>query len=206
MFPDKWRICLESNGVRAVGGIEEALRGADVCLAFSAPGPDVIRPAWIRQMASDAVVFACANPIPEIWPWEALEAGARIVGTGRGDFPNQVNNSLGFPGVFRGALDVRASTITDEMTLAAARELAQSVGNELNEQRIVPRMDEWEIYPRIAVATALAAQQQQVAGVTLTAEELLDRATRIIRHARDTTHALMRESLIPPVPPGPDLP
>ena len=114
-------------------------------------------------MASDAIVFACANPVPEIWPWEAKEAGARIVGTGRGDFPNQVNNSLVFPGIFRGALDVRATTITDEMALAAASELTLATEPGLNEDRIVPRMDEWEIYPRIAAATGMQAQAQQVA-------------------------------------------
>lgn len=122
-FRNKWPICQESNGEHVTGGIAEALRGADVCLAFSASGPGVIRPEWVRQMAAGAIVFACANPVPEIWPWEAKEAGARIVATGRSDFPNQVNNSLGFPGIFRGALDVRAKTITDEMALAASHEL-----------------------------------------------------------------------------------
>ena len=106
--------------------------------------------------APNAVVFACANPIPEIWPWEAKEAGARIVATGRSDFPNQVNNSLGFPGLFRGALDVRAATITDEMALSAAHELARAAESTgLGEERIVPRMDEWEVFPQVAVATAM---------------------------------------------------
>ncbi|MBI1963720.1 MAG: NADP-dependent malic enzyme, partial [Candidatus Rokubacteria bacterium] len=104
-FADKWRVCRESNGENVTGGIPEALRGADVCIAFSASGPDVVRPEWVRTMARDAVVFACANPVPEIWPWDATEAGARVVATGRSDFPNQLNNSLVFPGLFRGALD-----------------------------------------------------------------------------------------------------
>jgi malate dehydrogenase (oxaloacetate-decarboxylating) len=123
-FTDKWRVCNETNTEHVVGGIAEALRGADVCVAFAQSGPGVIRPEWVREMARDAVVFACANPVPEIWPWEARQAGARVVGTGRGDFPNQVNNSLGFPAIFRGTLDVRARTISDEMALAAAYELA----------------------------------------------------------------------------------
>jgi malate dehydrogenase (oxaloacetate-decarboxylating) len=200
-FRDKWRICQESNGDRVVGGIAAALRGADVCLAFSSSGPDIIRPDWVRTMARDAIVFACANPIPEIWPWEAKEAGARVIATGRGDFPNQVNNSLGFPAIFRGALDVRATTITDEMALAAAHELAATAAETgLHEERIVPRMDEWEIYPRVAVATGLQAQQQGVARMPARREDLLQRATQIITSARETTHTLMRTGLIAPVP------
>jgi len=124
-FVDKWRVCLESNADGVRGGVADAMRGADVCIAFSRPGPGTIKPEWVAGMAPGAIVFPCANPVPEIWPWEAKEAGARIVGTGRSDFPNQLNNSLGFPGIFRGALDVRAKTISDEMCLAAAAELAR---------------------------------------------------------------------------------
>ena len=98
-FSDKWRICLESNGDNRRGPAGAAFIGADVCIAFSSSGPDVIRPEWIRTMAKDAIVFACANPVPEIWPDAARNAGARIVATGRSDFPNQVNNSLVFPGL-----------------------------------------------------------------------------------------------------------
>ncbi len=120
--------------------------GADVCIALSKPGPGTIRPEWISEMAENAIVFACANPTPEIWPWEAKEAGAAIVATGRSDFPNQVNNSLGFPGIFRGALDVRAKTITDEMCIAAAEALAAAApDNGLNPECILPTMIEWEV-------------------------------------------------------------
>jgi len=124
-FVDKWRICQKSNAEGRRGGPAEAMDGADLCIALSKPGPGTILPEWVSGMAEDAILFACANPIPEIWPWEAKEAGARIVGTGRSDFPIQVNNSLGFPGIFRGVLDVRARTITDEMAIAAAEELAR---------------------------------------------------------------------------------
>jgi len=196
----KWQICRDSNGDQVIGGIAEALCNADVCIAFAGTGPDVIRPEWIKHMSPDAIVFACANPVPEIWPWDAKEAGARIVATGRGDFPNQVNNSLGFPGIFRGALDVRATAITDEMALAAARELAMAAGPKLNEERIVPRMDEWEIYPRIAAATGMKAQEQKVSQVQMSHAQLLENATNLIRNAREATHALMREGLIKPVP------
>lgn len=123
--PEKWEICEKTNAAGTAGGISEAMRGADIVIALSTPGPNVLQKEWIQTMADDAVVFACANPVPEIWPWEAKEAGARIVATGRSDFPNQINNSLGFPAIFRGALDVRAKTITDEMCIAAAQELAR---------------------------------------------------------------------------------
>jgi malate dehydrogenase (oxaloacetate-decarboxylating) len=166
-YADKWRICEETNGEGRRGGIEDALRGADVCIAFSRSGPETIRPEWVKGMASDAIVFACANPIPEIWPWLAEEAGARVVATGRSDFANQVNNSLCFPGIFRGALDVRASRITDSMAIAAAKELVECarVGG-LSERRIVPRMDEWDLHHRIAFATAIAARQAGVNRLT----------------------------------------
>jgi len=123
-YVDKWVLCQSTNAEGREGGIPEAMRGVDVVIALSRSGPGVILPEWIEAMADDAVVFACANPVPEIWPWEAQEAGARVIATGRSDFPNQVNNSLGFPGIFRGALDVRARTITDEMCFAAAEALA----------------------------------------------------------------------------------
>jgi len=197
-FADKWRVCLESNAEGVRGGIAEAMRGADVCIAFSTPGPGTIRPEWVAQMACDAIVFPCANPIPEIWPWEAKEARARIVGTGRSDFSNQLNNSLVFPGVFRGTLDVRARTISDEMCLAAAAELAQyAVDRGIDDDNIVPKMDEREVYPREAVAVAMKAQEQGLARIAMSREALLDKATRMIQAAREMTEILMREGAIP---------
>ncbi len=201
-YAAKWQICQETNPQGVTGGIAQALRGADVCIAFSAPGPGLIRPAWIESMASQAVVFACANPIPEIWPWEARQAGASIVATGRSDFPNQVNNSLGFPGIFRGVLDVRARTITDEMAVAAAGELARAAAEAgLSATRIVPRMDEWEVVPRVAVATAMKAQEQGLAALAVSPDQLHHQATTVIRQARETTSLLVREGLIAPPPP-----
>ena len=200
-FADKWRICNETNAERIVGGIAEAMRGADVMVAFSRPGPGTIKPEWVMDMAQDAMVFPCANPIPEIWPWEAKEAGARIVGTGRSDFPNQLNNSLGFPGIFRGTLDVRAKTITDEMALAAAHELARCAEERgIDEENIAPGMDEWEVFPREAVATAMKAQEQGIARLSKTREQLYEEASAIIRQAREATQLLMREGLIAPAP------
>jgi len=200
-FPEKWHMCQISNAENVRGTIADALKGADVLIALSTPGPGVVKPEWLRQMAKDAVVFACANPIPEIWPWEALEAGARVVATGRSDFPNQVNNSLGFPGIFRGALDVNARTITDEMCIAAALELAKVAEDRgLREDYLIPTMDDWEVYPREAAAVGMKAIEQGVARIKLTHEELLQTATAKIKQARELTHWMMKEGFIPPAP------
>ncbi len=199
--PIKWQICMESNGEGRTGGIAEAMEGVDVVIAASRPGPGVIKKEWVKAMADDAIVFAEANPIPEIWPWEAKEAGARIVATGRSDFPNQINNSLGFPGIFRGALDVRAKTITDEMCIAAAESLAEyAMEKGINENYIVPTMQEWEVYPREAVAVGLKAIEQGVARLNLSRSELYERAESIIRRARESVKLLMEKKFIPPPP------
>ncbi len=202
-YADKWRICNETNAEGVTGGIAEALRGADVCIAFSQSGPGVIEPAWVRAMAKDAIVFACANPVPEIWPWDAKEAGARIVATGRSDFPNQLNNSLVFPGLFRGALDVRARAITDEMATAVARELARFAAERgIHEEDILPRMDEWDVHPRVALAAAVKAQEQGIARLATPREQLHAEATTAMREARELARVLVREGLIRPAPTG----
>jgi malate dehydrogenase (oxaloacetate-decarboxylating) len=198
-FVEQWKVCRETNGEGRRGGIPEALRGTDVCIAFSAGG--IIKPEWIGTMAKDAVVFACANPIPEIWPWEAKEAGARIVATGRSDFPNQVNNSLVFPGIFRGALEVRARTISDEMAIAAAMELAACAEERgIDEGNIISTMDEWEVVPRIAVATAIKAQEQGLAQLRKTGDQIKEESAARIRTVREGLRLLMKEGLIPAAP------
>ncbi|MBW2509986.1 MAG: NADP-dependent malic enzyme [Deltaproteobacteria bacterium] len=200
---DKWRICCDSNADGVVGGIAEALRGADVCIALSAPGPGVIQPQWVGEMAPDAIVFACANPVPEIWPEEARAAGARVVATGRCDFPNQVNNSLAFPGIFRGTLDVRARKISDGMAIAAARELAAFARERgLREDALLPTMEEWQVYPRIAAATAMAAQDEGLTDRTRSRESLLDEATAKIQTARRQAEALVSAGVITLPPRG----
>lgn len=198
-YQDKWRICCETNSRQIRGGIEDCLADADVCIAFSKSGPNVIRPEWIRRMSSHAIVFACANPVPEIWPFDARLAGARVVATGRGDFPNQVNNSLIFPAIFRGAFDVRATAITDGMALAAARELADAAKEKgLNEFRIVPSMCDWEIYPRIATAVALQSQKEGKARLVRSADKLLKDATDVIRRTREIATQISAQT--PPCP------
>jgi malate dehydrogenase (oxaloacetate-decarboxylating) len=178
------------------------MKGADVCIALSKPGPDTIKKEWVASMNRNSVIFACANPIPEIWPWEAKEAGAKVIATGRSDFPNQVNNSLGFPGIFRGALDVRAKTITDEMCIAASSELAKCAREKgISEEYIAPTMDEWEVFPREAVAVALKAQEVGVAGLTkVTRTQLYEQATTIIKRSRDMTQNSMKLGFIPKAP------
>jgi malate dehydrogenase (oxaloacetate-decarboxylating) len=200
-FAEKWEMCLKTNKDSVQGGPAEAMKGADALIALSKPGPDTIKPDWIAQMASDAIVFVCANPIPEIWPWEAKEAGARIVATGRSDFPNQVNNSLGFPAIFRGTLDVRAKTITDEMCIAAAYELAKTAqDNGLHDDYLIPTMDEWEVFPREATAVGMKAIEQGVARLELSRDELYEQASRVIQRARGEIQLLMDEGMIPPAP------
>ena len=200
-FVDKWKLCQKTNKEQRNGGIPEAMKGTDVCIALSKPGPDTLKKEWISSMNKDAIVFVCANPIPEIWPWEAKEAGARVIATGRSDFPNQVNNSLGFPGIFRGALDVRARTITDEMCIAAANELALCAREKgLTEDYIAPTMDEWEVYPREATAVGLKAQEVGVAGLNLTRTQLLETATAIIKRSRNITQNSMKLGFIPKAP------
>jgi len=200
-YKEKWELAQITNPDKISGGIPEAMKDADVVIALSKPGPGVIEPEWVKLMARDPILFVCANPVPEIYPWDAKAAGARIVATGRSDFPNQVNNSLGFPGIFRGALDVRAKTITDEMCLAAAYELAKVAEDKgLREDYIIPLMEEWEVFPREAVAVALKAIEQGVARVKRTKDELMRMAEEKIRSAREQVHLLMKEGYIPPPP------
>jgi len=196
-YKEKWHLCETTNPKGIHGDIKEAMEGADVVLSASKPGPGVIKKEWVENMAKDAIVFASANPIPEIWPWEAKEAGARIVATGRSDFPNQVNNSLGFPGIFRGALDIMASKITDEMCIEAAKELAKVAEDHgINEDYIIPNMDQWEVFPREAVAVGSKGIQQGVARIKRPADERFKTAESIIKKAREEVQLLMKQGFI----------
>jgi len=196
-WKEKWEMAQKTNGEGRTGDVPAAIVGADVLIALSKPGPDTIKKEWIARMAKDAVVFVCANPIPEIWPWEAKEAGARVVATGRSDFPNQVNNSLGFPGIFRGTLDVMAKTITDEMCIAAARELARVAEDKgLREDYLIPTMDEVEVYPREAAAVGRKAVEQGVARLNLSWEQLVTKAEKMIKESRDKFQLLQKKGLV----------
>jgi len=200
-FKAKWDMTLKTNREGRTGGLDKAIKGADALLAMSTPGPGVVSGELVETMNNDSIVFACANPIPEIWPWEAKEAGAKIVATGRSDFPNQVNNSIGFPAIFRGTLDVRAKMISDEMCIAAAREIAKVAEEKgLDENRIIPSMSDWELFPREAAAVGAEAVRQGLARIRLTRRELYEKAVSMITHARKSTELLMRRGLIKSLP------
>ena len=199
--PYKWNYACETNAEGRTGEMAAAIEGADVLIAASKPGPDTIKKEWLQAMNDDAIAFFMANPIPEIWPWEAREAGVRIVGTGRSDFPNQVNNSIGFPGIFRGTLDVFAKTITDEMAIAAAFAIAQTAEEKgLNDEYIVPTMMETDVFINEAVAVGLKAIEQGIARRRLTADEIRAKAEEKIHRAQAETETLMRAGLIPRFP------
>ncbi len=192
----KWEIC-ETTNPKHINSIDEAMKGADVLIALSKPGPDVIKPAWIKAMASKSIVFTCANPVPEIYPYAAKEAGAYIAATGRGDFPNQVNNSLGFPGILKGALLVRARKITDEMAIQAAYSMAKTAEkNGINPDYIVPLMSEWEVFPAEARDVAMQAIKDGVARIQMTADEVYKKAEEDIRESRNIVDHMMEHGLI----------
>ena len=204
--PWKYELAQKTNAEGRRGDIAAAFKGVDAVVAASKPGPDTIKKEWVSTMADNSIIFACANPIPEIWPWEAKEAGARIVATGRSDFPNQVNNSLGFPAIFRGVLDVKAKTVTDDMCIAAAQELAKFAEERgMHEEDILPRMEEWEVFPREAVACALKSIEQGVARVKPSRQELYERASALIKNAKESSDLLMKYGLIKKPPPESEL-
>jgi malate dehydrogenase (oxaloacetate-decarboxylating) len=204
--PWKYELAQKTNAEGRRGDIAAAFKGVDAVVAASKPGPDTIKKEWVSTMADNSIIFACANPIPEIWPWEAKEAGARIVATGRSDFPNQVNNSLGFPAIFRGVLDVKAKTVTDDMCIAAAQELAKFAEERgMHEEDILPRMEEWEVFPREAVACALKSIEQGVARVKPSRQELYERASALIKNAKESSDLLMKHGLIKQPPPESEL-
>lgn len=186
MLFNKWKyeLAVKTNAEEAKE-IKDAFKNADVVIAASTPGPGVIKKEWISLMNKNAIVFALANPVPEILPSEAKEAGARIVATGRSDFPNQVNNSLIFPAVFRGVLDSRAKAITDEMIIAASEALAEFARRKgINDNYIIPRMDEWEAYYEVAAAVASKAVQLGIARVKKSREEFREIAKQKILRSR----------------------
>jgi len=195
-FYRQWELCRKTNPDK-IDNIETALKGADVLVALSKPGPDTIKPEWIKGMAQKPIVFACANPVPEIYPFAAKEAGAYIVATGRGDFPNQVNNSLGFPGILKGALLVRARKITDEMALAAAYSLAAYAEKKgIHPDRIMPTMDETELFAEEAADVAMEAIKNGVARIKLARQEVYDKTLQDIREVRAVMDLLMKENFI----------
>jgi malate dehydrogenase (oxaloacetate-decarboxylating) len=188
MTPMQEELAERTNPEGKSGGLAEALVGADIFIGVSAPR--ILTAEMVQTMAPQAIVFALANPIPEIMPEDALAAGARVVATGRSDYPNQVNNSLVFPGLFRGALDVRARLVNDEMKLAAAERLASLVSErELREGQIIPPAMSYDIAPALAAAVAQAAMESGVARLRVDPEMVAQ-----------SCHDFIYEGLMMPVP------
>jgi len=195
-FYRKWELC-QSTNPNKINTIEEAMKGADVLIALSKCGPDEVKQDWIRVMSEKSIVFACANPIPEIYPYAAKEAGAYIVATGRGDFPNQVNNSIGFPGILKGALMVRAKKITDNMAICAAHSLADFAEKRgIHPENIVPSMEEAEVFPHESADVAMQAIKDGVARIHMTREEAFTKAKTDINASRELVQHLMKTDII----------
>ena len=162
MNPVKEEMALVTNKEKKQGALKDVLVGADVFIGVSAPG--AVTTEMVQTMAKDAIIFACANPTPEIFPDDAKAGGARVISTGRSDFPNQINNVLAFPGIFRGTFDVRAKDINDEMKIAAAEALANLISDEeLCEEYIIPKAFDKRVGPAVAAAVAQAAKDTGVA-------------------------------------------
>jgi malate dehydrogenase (oxaloacetate-decarboxylating) len=160
----KEEISYITNPHNLQGTLADAMKGADVFIGVSAPG--TVTEEMVRSMNKDSIIFAMANPTPEIFPEEAKAAGVRVIGTGRSDFPNQVNNVLAFPGIFRGALDVRAKEINEEMKVAAAYAIANSISeSELSEDYIIPKSFNREVQNKVAEAVRDAAKKSGVARI-----------------------------------------
>jgi malate dehydrogenase (oxaloacetate-decarboxylating) len=180
--PAKQEIARATNPRNVTGTLADAMMGADVFLGLSVAG--IVTPAMVKSMAADAIVFAMANPVPEIMPDLALQAGARVVATGRSDFPNQVNNVLGFPGIFRGALDVRASDINEAMKVAASRAIASLVEN-VSEVCIIPSPLDRRVVPAVAAAVANAAIETGVARVPMDPVQVGRRAQAMVMNLEE---------------------
>ena len=196
----QWQLCQQTNAAGFLSH-EEAFSGADVLIALSKPGPGTIRPEWIGLMAEKPVVFACANPVPEIYPYEAERAGAYIVATGRGDFANQINNSVAFPAVLKGVLAVSATKITDSMAIAAARAIAgYAEGKGLLRTHIIPTMLDTDMVPLVASEVAAAAMSEGIARHPIDKETVKSLVMSDIQRTVAISESLMRSGLIEDLP------
>ncbi len=193
MFTHKWKydLAVRTNGENAIT-IEDAFKGADILVAASKPGPGTIDRHWIMLMNDKPIAFLLANPVPEMMPEEAKEAGAYIVATGRSDFPNQVNNSLVFPAVFRGVLDSKSSKVDDQIVIAAAEELArQAEIKGINPDYIIPRMDEWEVFIEEAASVADASAKLGYARIKLSKDDYRQIAKEKIESSRKILNSIL---------------
>ena len=190
----QWDLCQKTNP-ECIPDFPTAIHHADILIALSSPGPDVVKPEWIRSMNQKSIVFVCANPIPEIYPYAAKEAGAFIVATGRGDFPNQVNNSLGFPGILKGTLLCQAERITDNMALAAANTLANFVNsNKLDPDYILPTMTDTEVFAQVADAVAQQAIHDGVARLSFATGDVYNLTLQSIKKTRNLVVKMIEDN------------
>lgn len=195
-FYRKQELCDKTNPGK-VKDMETAMTGADVLIALSKPGPNEVKQDWIRKMGTKPIVFVCANPVPEIYPYAAKEAGAYIVATGRGDFPNQVNNSLGFPGILKGSLIVRARKVTDEMAIQAAYSMANFAEKKgISPDYIMPTMDETEVFATEAADVAMEAIKNGVARIEYDWQTIYDTTLKDIKEARAILDLLMKNDFV----------
>ena len=196
LFYRQWELCQTTNP-DCITTPEEAFKDADLLVALSKPGPDTIKPEWIKLMAEKPIVFVCANPIPEIYPYQAKEAGAYIVATGRGDFPNQVNNSVCFPSILKGTLLVSARKITDGMAICAAHSIAEFAEKRgIHIENIMPNMLEWELFPKVAADVAMQAIKEGVALKNLSWQQVYEAAKSDILEVQELTKLLQEKGFI----------
>jgi malate dehydrogenase (oxaloacetate-decarboxylating) len=204
MLQNKWKyeLALKTNSERRSGGIDIAVKGADALIAASKPGPHTLTKSTLGKMNDNSILFALSNPVPEIWPKDAKAAGVKIVATGRSDFPNQVNNSLIFPSIIRGVLDVRSRSISDEVIIVGARELASFTQKEgsMTEEHILPTMMDWEIFPLVASAVGESCIKLGLSRIKLTRKQLHRRAQEIIEKSKKMIEELQKSKLIEPLP------
>jgi malate dehydrogenase (oxaloacetate-decarboxylating) len=204
MLSNKWKyeLALQTNGDKLTGAIDIAAKGADVLIAASKPGPHTLSKHTLQLMNKGAILFALSNPVPEIWPSEAKRAGMRVIATGRSDFPNQVNNSLLFPSIIRGVLDVRSRAVPDEVIVEAAKELAafSRRNGTLDEDHILPTMMDWEIYPLVASVVGTKCIRMGIARKKMSQTELKKRAGRVIDHSKSIIDYLQKKNLIRNLP------
>jgi malate dehydrogenase (oxaloacetate-decarboxylating) len=194
--PLKYRLALKTNSDQIKGSLDEAIKNADVLISASTPQPGLIKASHIKNMAKDPIVFAMANPWPEIWPEDAKKAGARIVGTGRSDFPNQINNSLVFPAVFRGILDAKASKIPMEIAIEASYALADYVKDKLSDDYIIPNMTNFDVFPIVAARVAMKAIELGIAREKATYEEFYNMAKERMENGRTQIKLMLDNKMI----------
>jgi malate dehydrogenase (oxaloacetate-decarboxylating) len=181
--PWKYKIALETNKEKIKGDASNAFKGADIIISASISQPGTIKNEWIESMNRDPVIFALANPLPEIWPDDAKKAGAKIIATGRSDFPNQINNSMVFPGVFRGVLDAQSKGVNFGIMVAASYAIADFVKNP-TEDHIVPTMEDFDLFPMVASIVARKCVESGLARKTDSTEGFYRSASEIINNNR----------------------